>query len=211
MPNTRVILVTRVFSFFRGRKVRAMPSLRVIALVAAFGAVAAATPRVAAGQGGFGRGAGRGNFGRSGVPRAPGVEIPEVVNAVNLLVEHRQEVALSDTQFMRVIAIKRALDSTNAPLLRRLDSVQRLFKNGPLFSGGSAERRDSLTEANSLVRDVTTAVRENNATGRDQAYALLSSQQLDTARALEAKAEQKIADDAQKSRGQGRAGRPPSG
>jgi hypothetical protein len=175
--------------------------------------VAMAAPGVASGQGGggFGRGAGRGNFGRSGSLRAPGVEIPQVVNAVNLLVEHRQEVALSDTQFTRVIAIKRTLDSTNAPLMRKLDSVQRLFKNGPLFSSGSAERRDSLAEARYLVHDVTAAIRENNATGRDQAYALLSSKQLDAAHGLEAKAEQKIEDDTRKGQGEGRTGRPPSG
>ena len=182
--------------------------MRACLVVAVWVATVMAVPNVAAGQG---RGVGRGNFGRSGVPRAPGVEIPQVVNAVNLLVEHRQDVSLSDSQFTRVIAIKRALDSTDAPLLRRLDSVQRLFKNGPLFSSGSAERRDSLTEARSVVRDVTAAIRENNATGRDQAYALLSSRQLDAAHALEAKAEQKIQDDAQKSRGESRGARPPSG
>ena len=155
---------------------------------------------------------GRGSFGRgAGIQRAAGVEIPQVVNAVNLLIEHRPELALSDTQFMRVIAIKRTLDSTNAPLLRRLDSVQRLFKNGPLFSQGSTQRRDSLTEARYLVRDVTAAVRENNATGRDQAYALLSAKQLDTAHSLEAAAEQRIADEALKGGGKDRGGKPPSG
>ena len=180
--------------------------------VAALGAF----PGVSAGQGGFGRGAGRGAFGRgAGIQRAPGVEIPQIVNAVNLLVEHRQDVALSDTQFTRVIAIKRTLDSTNAPLVRKLDSVQRLFKNGPLFSNGSAERRDSVVEARALVHDVTAAIRENNATGRDEAYALLSAKQLDAAHGLEAKAQQKIDDDALKAAGGGGGGqtrgRPPSG
>jgi hypothetical protein len=179
--------------------------------VIAVAAFAAVSPSAAAGQGGMGRG-GRGGFGRgnSALPRAPGVDVPEVVNAVNLLVEHRPELALSDTQFMHVIAIKRALDSTNSPLVRKLDSVQRLFKNGPVFSEGSPERRDSLADANSLVRQVTASIRENNATGRDQAYALLSSKQLDQAHALEAAAEQKIQDD-RKNSGSGRGGRPPSG
>jgi hypothetical protein len=175
-------------------------------------AVLGVLPIAANAQGGMGRGgSGRGGFGRgAGIQRAPGVEIPQVVNVVNLLVEHRQDLALTDTQFTRVIAIKRALDSSNAPLMRKLDSVQRLFKNGPLFSSGSPERRDSLTEANSLVRETVAAVRENDASSRDQAYALLSSRQLDSAHGLEAKAEQQI-QDAERSRGQGRGGRPPSG
>jgi hypothetical protein len=165
----------------------------------------------AQGGGGMGRGSGRSGFGRgASLPRAPGVDVPQVVNAVNLLVQHRQDLALSDSQFVHVIAIKRTLDSTNAPLMRKLDSVQRLFKNGPLFSIGSPERRDSVAEANSLVRETIAAVRENDEGGRDKAYALLSSQQLDSAHALEAKAEQQIQDAAAQSRGQGK-GRPPSG
>jgi hypothetical protein len=174
-----------------------------VLLLGAPAVLAQAQGRGGGGRGGFGRG-------NSPLPRAPGVEIPQVVNAVNLLVQHRQDLALTDTQFMKVIAIKRTLDSTNAPLMRKLDSVQRLFKEGPVFSSGSPERRDSLTEANALVRETTAAVRENNESGRDQAYALLSSRQLDSAHALEAKAEQDI-QDAAKSRGQGRGGRPPSG
>lgn len=175
-------------------------------------ALLGALPVAANAQGGMGgRGSSGRGFGRgAGIQRAAGVEIPQVVNAVNLLVEHRQDLALSDTQFKQVIAIKRALDSTNAPLMRKLDSVQRLFKNGPLFSSGSPERRDSLNEANAVVRETVAAVRENNATSRDQAYGLLSSRQLDSAHGLEAKAEQQI-QDAEKSRGQGRGSRPPSG
>ena len=160
----------------------------------------------------MGRGGGRGGFGKgnSALPRAPGVDVPEIVNAVNLLVQHRPELALSDTQFMHVIAIKRALDSTNAPLMRKLDSVQRLFKKGPLFTEGSPERKDSLADANYLVRQVTASIRDNNASGRDQAYALLSSKQLDQAHSLEAAAEQKIQDDRKNSESGG-GGRPPSG
>jgi hypothetical protein len=191
-----------------------MASFRLSALL--MGALLLGAMPIAAtaqGGGGMGRGGGGGRgFGRgAGVQRAPGIEVPQVVNVINLLVEHRQDLALTDTQFMRVIALKRALDSTNAPLMRKLDSVQRLFKNGPLFSEGSLERRDSLTEANSLVRETVAAVRENNASSRDQAYGLLSSRQLDSAHGLEAKAEQQIQDAADKSRGQGRGGRPPSG
>src|SRR6185436_19489326 len=52
--------------------------------------------------------------------------------------------SLTDSQFVRLIALKRTLDSTNVPLLRKIDSVQRLFKNGvPIFSSPSAARLDS--------------------------------------------------------------------
>src|SRR4051812_31912975 len=67
-----------------------------------------------------GRGAlppGRGPGG--GMSREAGVQVPKYVNAVNLLIEHRQELSLTDSQFVKLIAAKRALDSTNAPLLRK--------------------------------------------------------------------------------------------
>ena len=163
-------------------------------------------------MGGFGRGRRPGQL-----MREPGITIPKVVNTVNLMIEHRQELALTDTQFARVIVIKRVLDSTNAPLVRKLDSVQRLFKGGPIFSSPSAERRDSLAEARAVVQETIGAIVENNGTSRDEAYALLSVQQLATARSLEAKAEQAIEDEAKRN-GKGREGstggsfgRPPLG
>ncbi len=174
-------------------------------------ALVCAATELAVAQGGMGRGGGGrsgGGRGNSALPRAPGIDVPEFVNAVNLLIQHRQDLALSDTQFTKVIAIKRSLDSTNSPLMRKLDSVQRLFKKGPVFSEGSPERRDSLSDAKMLVRDVSASVRDNNASGRDKAYALLSTKQLDQAHALEAAAEQQIADDAKKT---GRGGQSPSG
>ena len=161
-----------------------------------------------------------GGFGRGRLPgrleREPGIVVPRVVNPVNLLVEHRQQLALSDTQFAKVIAIKRVLDSTNGPLARKRDSVQRLFKGGPVFSEPNAERRDSLAQAKGLVQDMTGAIEDNNNAARDKAYALLSAQQLAIAQDLEAKAEQSIEEEAKrgaKARGTptgGTFGRPPS-
>ena len=161
-----------------------------------------------------------GGFGRGRMPghleREPGIVVPRVVNPVNLLIEHRQQLVLSDTQFAAVIAIKRVLDSTNAPLTRKLDSVQRLFKGGPVFSAPNAERRDSLAQAKGLVQDMIGAIEDNNNAARDKAYALLSAPQLLVAQDLEAKAEQAIEEEAKrgaKARGNptagGTIGRPP--
>ena len=146
--------------------------------------------------GGFGRGRGPGRL-----QREPGIVIPKVVNAVNVMIEHRPELALSDTQFARVIVIKRALDSTNAPLVRKLDSLQRLFKPMPIFSQPGPERRDSLAEARGVVQETIAAITDNDATARDSAYAMLSVQQLATAQSLEAKAEQAIEEEAKRSGG----------
>jgi hypothetical protein len=140
---------------------------------------------------------GRGGFGRGGhtpgsLAREPGVVLPKQVNMVNLMIEHRQELALSDSQFVHVISMKRALDSANAPLLRKMDSVARLFRGGPIFSDPSRERRDSIAEGQHVVRETAAAVEENNATARDGAYALLSAPQLAKAEAIQSQAEHAI-------------------
>ena len=130
-----------------------------------------------------------GSMGRGRVPgkpaREPGVEVPKVINAINLMIEHRPDLALTDSQFVRVLSIKRALDSTNAPLLRRVDSVARLFKNAPLFSQPTSQRRDSLAAGQALVRETMADVDDNIADAREKAYALLSSTQLTKAEQIE--------------------------
>jgi hypothetical protein len=154
--------------------------------------LAIATPAIAVAQlpGGFGRG------GRApGITREKSLEIPKPVNMVNLLIEHRQDVALSDSQFKEIIVLKRVLDSTNAPQMRRLDSLDRLFRGGlPIFSSPSAARRDSIAQARIVMRRVIAIVEDNNASTRDRAYALLTEQQLTKVRTIQAQAEKALAE-----------------
>ena len=152
---------------------------------------------------GIGRGPGR-------VEREAAVEVPKYVNPVNLLIEHRPTLALTDSQFARVIVIKRTLDSTNGPLVRRLDSLQRLFKGGLVFSEPSKARRDSLADARVIVDRTMADLRDNLSSGREKAYALLSESQLSKAQQLEDDAQRAIDEQTkakEKTRG-GRSGRP---
>ena len=149
-------------------------------------------------------------LGRSGLGgHEPEIALPKQVNPVNLLIEHRQELALSDTQFARIVVIKRALDSTDLPLLRKMDSVQRLFRKAPLFSDPSPARRDSIAEGRALVREASAALRENIGDARARAFNLLGAQQLPKAEQLTAAAQQAL-DDEESRGGRGRGGRGPS-
>lgn len=150
-------------------------------------------------------------LGRSGLGgRAPEVVVPRQVNPVNLLIEHRQELALSDSQFAHIVVIKRTLDSTDLPLLRKMDSVQRLFKKAPLFADPSPARRDSIAEGRALVRDASAALRENIGEARARAFELLSAEQQPKAEQLAAAAEKALADE-ESSTGRGRGRGPPAG
>ena len=157
-----------------------------------------------------GRGALTPGRGGGNMAKEAGIQIPKYANGVNLLVGHRPELALSDSQFTRIIAVKRSLDSANAPLVRKLDSVQHLFRAGtPMFSSPSAQRRDSLSSARALVSETIGTIRDNIDTWRDRAYAALSPIQLTKARDLEAKAEKAAAEENQRAGG-GQGRRPPS-
>lgn len=165
--------------------------------------VLALVPAVAGAQRG-----GMGGMGRGGrtpsIAHEDALQIPKIVNGVNLLIEHRQELALTDSQFKRIIFIKRGLDSTNAPLMRSLDSVQHLFKGGGIrFGSPSAAQRDSLAEAHAMVSATQVAIRSNIADWHDKAFSVLSFTQMTKAQAIEDKEAQAIAEEAAKGKGRG--------
>jgi hypothetical protein len=160
-----------------------MTRITVILRTVAAAALFATTAVQAQIPGGFGRGRASGRM-----TIDPGIEVPKVVNPVNLLVENRAALELTDSQFARIIAIKRTLDSTNAPLMRRVDSVQRIFKKGPIFSDPSVARRDSLAAAHAVVRESIAGVEDNIADGREKAFAVLSPAQVTKAEQIEDRA-----------------------
>jgi hypothetical protein len=133
-----------------------------------------------------------GSVGRGRLPSAlkrdPGIEVAPPINIVNLVVEHRQEMMLTDSQFVRVLVIKRSLDSTNAPLVRRIDSVQRLFKGTPLFTQPTPAHRDSLNAGKAVVKEMSADIDDNIADAKDKVFALLSTPQKERAEQIEDRA-----------------------
>jgi len=123
--------------------------------------------------------------GTPGIKREPGIEVAPPVNIVNLVIEHRQDLMLSDTVFRRVVSIKRTLDSTNSPLLRRIDSVQRLFKSAPIFSAPSPAHRDSLNAGRALVKEMSADIDDNIADAKDKVFTLLTAPQKEKAEQIE--------------------------
>ena len=154
--------------------------LRFVTLLLAASTVAGAQRP---GMGTFGRGRGPGKL-----TIDPGIDAPKPVNVINLLIENRTTVALTDTQFIRIIAIKRQLDSTNGPLNRRIDSVQHVFKRGPVFADPSPQRRDSIAAGRAVIQESIAEIEENIADAREKAFALLSASQMPKAEEIEEKA-----------------------
>ena len=183
------------------------PLLRIVCLTALMPSMALAQR----GMGGMGGSNGIGRRRPGNIEREPGLAVPKQANAVNLLIEHRQDLALSDSQFAQIAVIKRALDSTNAPHTRRLDSLQRVFRGGPIFSEPTPAHRDSLAEARTVMLEATGLIADNVSAAREKAFSLLSPSQVTKAHELEAAAEKAIEDENKRNGGEGRRGAGRSG
>lgn len=147
----------------------------------------------------------RGGVGQS--PSAPAdlpnpLAVQRYVNGVNVILDHQAELALTDSQAIRINAIKRALDSTTVPLLKRVDSARSRFAPVP---GGSQSRRDSLVSTGTMIQGVMTAVRDSVHAARDRAFALLTPTQLTKALELQDTAQRDL-DDEQRNAGRARGG-----
>jgi hypothetical protein len=160
--------------------------LLVVILAGAFLASPAAAQR--GGRGGGGGGGGR--RGGSDTDSDPAkVVMPQPVNAVNLLIMHIRDLALSDSQVKRIVAIKRNVDSTNTPLLRRLDSLQTVLHQRGV---PTALIGDSVGDPRVRMQQTAMIIRTNIQPARAAAYALLAPEQLDKAMAYEDAAQQKF-------------------
>jgi hypothetical protein len=158
--------------------------LLVVILAGAFLASPAAAQRGGRGGGGGGR---RGGGGDTDSDPAK-VVMPQPVNAVNLLIMHIRDLALSDSQVKRIVAIKRGIDSTNTPLLRRIDSLQNVLHQRGV---PTALVGDSVGDPRVLMQQTAMIIRTNILPARAAAYSLLSPDQLDKAMAYEDAAQQK--------------------
>lgn len=123
------------------------------------------------------------------------------VDVIALVLSHRSDLALADSQVTRLTAIEAAHDSANAPLRARLDSLR--GEGGPRGGGDLSDAdRAAMHQRFQAMRDAFAGIRDHDQAARKEAYALLTSDQRKKAERLE--------DDARKSMGgaeRGRGGR----
>jgi len=74
-----------------------------------------------------------------------GKPVPIVpVNVARTVVERERDLALTDSQRTQIVLIQRRLDSTTAPLLRKLDSVRPTWRPANGLNDLSQEQRNQL-------------------------------------------------------------------
>jgi len=134
------------------------------------------------------------------------------VNNVSVLIQHKQQLALTDSQFVQLVAIRRTVDSVNFPLERRLDSLVRVQR-----SASSAFRRlpaDTARHLRDVARSTLDELAANMRPATDRAHALLTDRQIQMAAIFEQQArdiaEQQTRDAHRSKSGMGSFGRPPA-
>ena len=107
------------------------------------------------------------------------------VNVARTVIEHERELALSDSQRTQIAAIQRRLDSTAAPLLKKLDSVRPTWRPAGGINDLSQEQRDQLVAYRNVQVSVVDSLTPSFAKAREQVMTVLTPEQKDRAAKLE--------------------------
>ena len=151
-------------------------STRTVVVAATFGFVL--LPSLASGQG-----IRRDNnpFVGKPAPLAP-VNVPRVV------IERERDMALSDSQRTQIALIQRRLDSTAAPLLRKLDSLRPTWRPAGGPNDLTPEQRERLATTRAAQAVVVDSLTPTYTKAREQVMALLRPEQRERATKLEREA-----------------------
>jgi hypothetical protein len=151
-------------------------STRTVVVAAALGLVV--LPSLAAGQG-----IRRDNnpFVGKPAPLAP-VNVPRVV------IERERDMALSDSQRTQIVLIQRRLDSTAAPLLKKLDSLRPTWRPAGGPNDLTPEQRERLATTRAAQAVVVDSLTPTFTQAREQVMALLRPEQRERAAKLEREA-----------------------
>lgn len=118
-------------------------------------------------------------FGGKPAPIVPVSVAKAVLEADN------KDMALSDSQRVQITHIQRQLDSADAPLLARLDSVKPTWRPAGGLSDLSQEQRDELVAKRKQQVEIVEAITPSVAKANERVMALLRPEQRDRANKLE--------------------------
>ena len=128
--------------------------------------------------------------------------VPEPIVPVSLakvvLESDDKDLVLTDSQRVQLKVIQRQLDSVNAPLLKKLDSLKPTWRPAGGLNDLSSEQRDQLVELRTAHDAVIEQIRPNVAASREHAMAVLNKDQQERAAKLEKNARKRAEDQAKR-------------
>jgi hypothetical protein len=107
------------------------------------------------------------------------------VSVAKAILETDKDMALTDSQRVEITRIQRQLDSVDAPLLARLDSVKPTWRPAGGLSDLSQEQRDELVTRRKQQIAIVEEIAPNVAKANERVMALLKPEQRDRASKLE--------------------------
>jgi hypothetical protein len=107
------------------------------------------------------------------------------VSVAKAVLETDKDMALTDSQRTQIVQIQRQLDSTNAPLIARLDSLKPAWRPAGGLNDLSQEQRDELVSRRKAQVEVVEQIAPNVATANQRVMAVLRPEQRDRASKLE--------------------------
>lgn len=107
------------------------------------------------------------------------------VNVARTVIEHEHDMALTDSQRTQIVLIQRRLDSTAAPLLKKIDSLKPTWRPAGGLNDLSPEQRDQLVALRVAQFAVIDSLTPTFTKARDQVMAVLNPEQRDRAAKLE--------------------------
>jgi hypothetical protein len=128
-----------------------------------------------------------------------GKAVPVVpVNVARAVIEHEGDMALTDSQRTQIILIGRRLDSTAAPLLKKIDSLKPTWRPAGGINDLSPEQRDQLVALRKAQFAVIDSLTPAFAKAREQVMTVLDPEQRERAEKLEKNARKRAEEMAKK-------------
>lgn len=107
------------------------------------------------------------------------------VNVARTVIEHERDLALTDSQRTELVRIQRKLDSTAAPLLRKIDSLKPTWRPAGGINDLSPQQREQLVALRSAQFAVIDSLTPTFAKAREEVMAVLRPEQRDRAAKFE--------------------------
>ena len=107
------------------------------------------------------------------------------VNVARTVIEHEQDMELTDSQRTQIVLIGQRLDSAAAPLIKRIDSLKPTWRPAGGINDLSPEQREQLIALRSAQFAVVDSLTPTFAKAREQVMGVLNPEQRERAAKLE--------------------------
>ena len=105
-----------------------------------------------------------------------------------------KDMALTDSQRVQLRLVQKQLDSVNAPLMAKLDSIKPTWRPAGGLNDLSLEQRDQLVAYRKAHDEIIEQIRPNVSASREHAMAVLNKDQQERAAKLEKNARKRAED-----------------